>query len=188
MAKIEEELKNMEDGLRRLKVEYQIFFNGNRKKAPEDMRLRLERLSQQLSERHDMNASQRFRYNTLLTRYYTYRNLWRRLLQKKERGKEDTKDAKSVAESKEKETVKEKFRISLSDPKLEEGKVKSLYDALKQYKKANAEEISISFQQFEKYIDTQTQNIRSHKDCPCVTYTVSLVEGIVRFTATAEKP
>jgi hypothetical protein len=187
MVKIDEELKNMEEGIRRLKVEYQIFFNGNRKKAPEDLRLRLERISQQLSERSDMTQSQRFLYNTLLTRYYTYRNLWRRLLQKQERGKDNKKEAESLYKSTEKEPAKEKFRISLSNPVMEEDKVKSLYDALLQYKDVNAEKLQFSFQQFEKYISTQTKNIRSYKGCPSVTYIIALEEGVVRFTATAEK-
>ena len=187
MAKIDEELKNMEEGIRRLKVEYQIFFNGNRKKAPEDLKLRVEKISQQLSERSDMTHSQHFRFNTLLTRYYTYRNLWRRLQQKQERGKEDKKDAALLNKSDQNKPVQETFRISLSNPGMEEEKVRSLYDALLQYKNVNAEKLSLSFQQFEKYIATQTKNIRNHKGCSSVTYIIALEGDVVRFTATAEK-
>lgn len=188
MSKIDEELKNMEDALRRLKIEYQIFFNGSRKKSPEDLRLRLEKMSQQLSERSDMTQLQRFRYNTLLTRYYTFRNLWRRTIQKMERGKEEKKDPPVSSSIPGKESAVEKFRISLSNPKSEGDKIRRLYDALVHYKKMNSEDLQLAYPQFEKYIAAQTHNIRKDKGCSCVTYTVSLEGDIVRFTAAAEKP
>ena len=71
-------------GLRRLKVEYHIFLSGNRKKPPDDLRIRVERLVKKLSESSDMSFSQRFRFSTLVTRYYVYKDLWRREVQKRE--------------------------------------------------------------------------------------------------------
>lgn len=188
MVKIDEELKNMEDVLRRLKVEYQVFFNGNRKKPPEDMKLRLEKISKQLSDRSDMTHAQRFRFNTLLTRYYTYKNLWRRTLQKQENSKEDPKtEAPPPSAAAKKKPADEKIRVCLSDPQTEADKVKSLYDTLLHYKKVNLEEMPFSYQQFAKYIASQTQHIRINKGCSRVTFTIILEGDSVRFTATAEK-
>ena len=117
MPTLEEELKNMDEGLRRLKIEYHIFFNGGRKKPPEDLKLRVERLAKQLSERSDMTPTQRFRYTTLVTRYHTYRNLWRRTLQEREKGQEARKEALARAGiTPDIHTPTEKFRISLADP------------------------------------------------------------------------
>ena len=71
-------------GLRRLKIEYHIFLSGNRKKPPDDLRIRVERLVKKLSESSDMSFSQRFRFSTLVTRYYVYKDLWRREVQNRE--------------------------------------------------------------------------------------------------------
>ena len=188
MSKIEEDLNSMEDVLRRLKIEYQIFFNGSRKKSPEDLRLRLEKMSQQLSERSDMTQLQRFRYNTILTRYYTLRNLWRRTTQKMERGKEEKRDAPPASPVQGGKPSMETFCVSLSNPESEGAKVRNLYDALLNYRRKNSENITFAYPQFEKYIKAQTQNIRKDKGCSCVTYTVSLEGDIVRFTAAADKP
>jgi hypothetical protein len=188
MVKIEDELKNMEEGIRRLKVEYQIFFNGNRKKPPEDLRLKLERTTKHLSDRSDMSQAQRFRYNTLLTRYYTFKNLWRRTTLKQERGKETESKSIDCPKPVKKKTVKERIRLSLSDPKTEVDKVKSLFDTLVQCQKANSEEFAISYRQFAKYITAQTEHIRLNKGCSSVTFTIALEEDVVRFTATAENP
>ena len=56
----DEDLTNLEEWIRRLKIDYEIFFNGNRKKPPDDLRLRVERLVKRLAESTDMSFSQRF--------------------------------------------------------------------------------------------------------------------------------
>ena len=72
----DEELNSLDEGLRRLKIEYHIFFHGNQAKAPDELRLRIERLVKKLSESADLSFSQRFRFNTV-ARYYVYRDLRR---------------------------------------------------------------------------------------------------------------
>ena len=188
---LEEELRNMDEGLRRLKIEYHIFFNGNRKTPPEDLRLRLERLAKQLSERAGMTQAQRFRYNTLLTRYYTYRSLWRRKLQEQEKGGDPSrdKDANPAEPSSDTRQSIEGVRISITDPGAEKDKVKRLYETFVRAKKGvNSGETPVSFQQFAKYIATQTDKIRNKSGCVSVAYSVAMKEGAVRFTAAAENP
>jgi hypothetical protein len=84
MPVYDEDLKHLEDGIRRLKIEYDIFFVGNRKKPPDELRMRVEKIAKRLAEATDMTISQRFLYNTLITRFYVYRDLWRRTQQEHE--------------------------------------------------------------------------------------------------------
>lgn len=188
MVKLEEELTKMEEWLRRLKIEYRIFFNGNRKHPPEDLKRSLEKLAKQLSERSDMTHAQRFRYNTLLTHYYTYGNLWRRSLQEMERGwvsKGTPVQSNALPE----ETASGvKFRISLSDPKTEQNKVRDLYNALCLTKKEGSDKSALPYVQFEKYIESQTHNFRNKYGCDRVAYIIALEGGKVRFTAAVENP
>lgn len=187
MSTIEEDLKNMDESLRRLKIEYHIFFNGNRKKPPEDLRMRLERLVKQLSERSGMSQAQRFRYTTLLTRFYSYRNLWRRMLQKKEMGKEKEAELNRAAASTPKtDRSKEALCICLSDPESEKDKVKNLYDTLLRLKTENTDGPPVSYKQFARYIAKQTHHIQTQYGCTRVSYTIALEGGAVRFTAAAE--
>jgi hypothetical protein len=186
----DEDLKNLDEWLRRLRIEYHIFFSGNRKKPPDDMRMRVERLVKKLSECADMSCSQRFRFNTLITRYYVYRDLWRRTLQEREMGAELRKEAallKTGIAPHPAGQVKEAVRISISDPKAEEEKVRMLYDALLRIKGPNAKETPPSYRQFEKYIATQTCGIREKCGCSKVAFTIALEDDAIRFTAAAEK-
>jgi hypothetical protein len=191
MTNFDEELRSMDEGLRRLKIEYHIFFNGNRKTPPEDLRLRLEWLAKQLSERSGMTQAQRFRYNTLLTRYYTYRSLWRRMLQEREKGRDlkSNRVAQSTEPSLGARQPIEGVRISITNPKAEEDKVRNLYEAFVRVRRGiNSGESPVSFQQFAKYIAAQTRTIRNKSGCISVAYSVAMKKGSVRLTASAENP
>jgi hypothetical protein len=187
MRTYDEDLTKLEEGLRRLKTEYHIFFNGNRKKPPDDLRFQVERIVKRLSECSNMSFSQRFRFTTLVSRFYVYRDLWRRTMTEREMGtesKRETPDAAGV--SVKRDTHGEAISISISDPKSEEAKVRRLYDALVQLKKSGSQEAPLPYSQFAKYIETQTTGIREKYGCLKVAFTIALEEDSIRFTATAD--
>jgi hypothetical protein len=190
MTAYDEELTNLDECLRRLKIEYHIFFNGNRRNPPDDLRSRVERLVKKLSECSDLSYSQRFRYTTLITRYHVYRDLWRRAQQEREMGAEPagkTIFQKAGASPHSAGQATETVRISISDPKAEQEKVRTLYDALIRIKGLNAKETPPSYQQFANYIVTQTCGIREKYRCSKVAFTIALEDDAIRFTAAAEK-
>jgi hypothetical protein len=184
----DDDLTNLEDWVRRLKIEYQIFFAGNRKKPPDDLKMRVEKLIKNLSESSDLTHAQRFRFNTLITRFYVYRDLWRRTQLDKEMGKGPKEDTTPLAPSSSEGAPPpvEKVRISITDPKAEEEKVRLLYDALLRTKKTNPGETPISYAQFAKYIASQTHGIREKYGCTAVAFTIALEEDAIRFTAAAD--
>jgi hypothetical protein len=186
----DDDLATLDDWLRRLKVEYHIFFNGNRKKPPEDLRIRLERLFKKLSERSDMSPTQRFRFNTLITRYYVYRDRWRRTMSSREMGRERKTDTGPVSGGRflSANPSAQAFRVSISDPKKEEEKILQLYDALLRIKRADTKDTPLSYLQFAKYVELQTRSIRERQHCVSVAFTIALEEDAIRFTAAAENP
>jgi hypothetical protein len=185
----DEDLINFEEWLRRLKVEYHIFFNGNRKTPPDDLRMRLERLVKKLSESSDMSASQRFRFNTLITRFYVYRDLWRRTMLVKEMGAEIKPAAALRVTAPPTATPNvAAIRITISDPKTEEPKIRQLYNELLRIKGGETKEQPPSYQQFAKYIAAQTLSIRERHNCSAVAFAIALEEDTIRFTAAAANP
>jgi hypothetical protein len=190
MPTYDEDLLNLDEWLRRLKIEYHIFFSGNRRNPPDDLRLRVERTVKKLSECTDMSYSQRFRYTTLITRYYVYRDKWRRMQQERELGAEPKGEpvpSKSDTTPSPSDRSKDAVRISIADPKAEEEKVRTLYDALVRIRSVNAKETPPSYQQFANYIATQTRSIREKYGCSQVAFTIALEDDAIRFTAAAEK-
>jgi hypothetical protein len=182
----DEDLTNLDEWIRRLKIEYHIFFTGNRKKPPDDLRIRVERLVKRLSERSDMSFSDRFRFNTLITRYYVYRDLWRRTLLSKEMGAEPKENPQIKASPPAAKPPAETVRISISDPKSEEEKIRLLYNSLLRIRGTESGETPISYAQFAKYIASQTRGIREKYKCPAVAFTIALEEDAIRFKAAAD--
>ncbi len=64
--------------------------------------------------------------------------------------------------------------------------MRQLYDALVHIKSTNAQQTPISYQQFAKYIATQTLGIQKKHGCTKVAFTIALDEDAIRFTAAAE--
>lgn len=85
MASIDDELSQIERDIRTLKIEYEQFFGGGRKRPPSDTQWRVDSLIRRCGERMgDLNYGQRFRYNNLTQTYAKYQDMWRKKLGQKE--------------------------------------------------------------------------------------------------------
>jgi hypothetical protein len=188
----DEDLSNLDEWIRRLKIEYEIFFSGNRKKPPDDLRIRVERLVKRLAETTDMSFSQRFRYNTLISRFYVYRDLWRRNQQDQESAEREGKDqgryGKSAPGKAKEKSPPPGIQISIGNPETEEEKVQRLYDELLRMKgETPGGTLPVPYKQFAKYISSQIQGIKEKHRCASVLFRIALEEKAVKFTATPDK-
>jgi hypothetical protein len=85
---IDEELNQFERDIRQLKIEYDQYFGGGRKRPPTEIEWRLEQMAKRYSERAgELKFGQRFRYNNLTQTYAKYKDIFRKRLQQKEEGK-----------------------------------------------------------------------------------------------------
>jgi hypothetical protein len=187
----DEDLTNLDDWIRRLKIEYDIFFNGNRRKPPDDLRFRVEKIVKRLSEATDMSSSERFRYNTLIARFCVYRDLWRRTQQERESSREAGEETAAGGQAPPPESPPDEpvqgIEVSLRDPLSEEEKVRRLYDGLLRLRGAQAKDSpAISYQRFVQYIANQTLDIRKKHRCSSVTFRIVLEEHAIKFTAKAD--
>ena len=66
---IEEQLVRLEDDVRKLKVEFDIYFNGSSKRPPYDTKGRVETLIKRLADERQLTYAQRYQYNSLVARY-----------------------------------------------------------------------------------------------------------------------
>ena len=82
-AEIDKQLARLEDDIRKLKVDFDIYFNGATKRAPLEARARLEAYIKRVADNRNLSYSQRYQFNTLVARFTAYRELWRRTLKAK---------------------------------------------------------------------------------------------------------
>lgn len=80
---LEKQLSRLEDDIRKLKIDFDIYFNGNSKRPPLESRARLEARIRRVSDTRQMSYANRYQLSMLVSRYASYRELWRRLLKAK---------------------------------------------------------------------------------------------------------
>ena len=82
-ADIDQQLTRMEDDIRKLKIDFDIFFNGAVKRPPLEARARLESYIKRIADNRNLSYAQRYHFNMLVARFTSYRELWRRTLKAK---------------------------------------------------------------------------------------------------------
>ena len=90
---IDEELIRLDSHLRRLKIEYEIYFSNPAKRPPTDIEWKVLALLRKFSDGGRMSFSQRFRYNEIAQRYAIYSDLWRKKNRIREEGYRRPQDA-----------------------------------------------------------------------------------------------
>jgi hypothetical protein len=83
---IEQQIGKLEEDIRKLKIDFDIYFNGAVKRPPLEARARLESQIKRMTDNRRLTYAQRYQLNSLLARYTSYREVWRRTL--KARGDE----------------------------------------------------------------------------------------------------
>lgn len=82
-ADLEKQLARLEDDIRKLKIDFDIYFNGATKRPPLEARARLDSNIKRIADNRSLSYAQRYQFNMLVARFTSYRELWRRTLKAK---------------------------------------------------------------------------------------------------------
>jgi len=82
-AQIDQQLSRIEEEIRKLKIDFDIYFNGATKRPPLEARARLESNFKRIADDRNLTYAQRYQFNALVSRFNSYRELWRRMLKKR---------------------------------------------------------------------------------------------------------
>ncbi len=182
---IEEQLVRIEEDIRRLKIEFDIYFNGGARRPPYDTKLRVESLLKRLGDDRTMNFGQRYHYNSLATRYASFREMWRRTLQDKEEGRGAVAKRQIIREE---PTPFVRSEFSCTDVRHDVRTVKGVYDALVDAKRSCGEPIrDLSFSRFHRLVMERTEAMKEKLGTEHVTFSVDVENGHVSFKAKAAK-
>lgn len=197
---IDEELTHLDSLLRRLKIEYEVYFNNPTKRPPADLEWKAVALIRKHSDGGRMNFTQRFRYNEMAQRYAIYSDLWRKKMRIREEGYRRPQDALLSVQgvrTMDEPTPAHKARgaaaaaeshgftleCSASSPKED---VERLYNALLAAKKKSGEAVSGDLNSFSSFVKKKTDEIRKQYSCEKVEYSVELQNGHVKLKAKAK--
>lgn len=83
-AATEQQIVRLEDDVRKLKIDFDIFFNGGgSRRAPHEARGRVEATIKRIADDRNLTYAQRYHFNAIVSRYTSYRELWRRMLKQR---------------------------------------------------------------------------------------------------------
>lgn len=77
---VEQQLAKLEEDIRKLKIDFGLFFHGSLKRAPHEARGRVEAALKRIADDRNLTYVQRYQFNSLVARYTSFRELWRRNL------------------------------------------------------------------------------------------------------------
>ena len=81
------DMQQLEAEIRRLELEYNMFFAGRAQRLPWEQRARVETLVRRFDRTDIQNTADRFRFHTLQSRYSAFVELWERQLKAQEQGR-----------------------------------------------------------------------------------------------------
>jgi hypothetical protein len=184
---VDDQLTRLEDDIRRLKIEFDIFFNGASKRPPYDTKGRVETVIKRLGDDRSLSYAQRYRYTSLASRYNLFRDVWRRTMQGREEGRNPMATARA---SKKEQAVADFKKTSFlcDDPHKDVELVKSVYSALIEAKKVCGEPVEdFSFPRFHRLIASQADGLKQRLGCDRISFSIDVEGGHVSFKAKGEK-
>jgi hypothetical protein len=207
----DEELTVLETQLRRLKIEYEVYFSNPTKRPPTDIEWKVLSLLRKFSDGGRMSFSQRYRYNEMAQRYAVYSDLWRKKTRIREEGYRRPQDALlSVQGVRTEEAHKpqhhpvyglshaaaaageapavssQPFTLHKAADNTEHEQVERLYNTLVAAKKKAGENVSGNLDSFNTFVQKKTAEIRKQYGCQDVEFSVELTEGHVKLKAKAK--
>ena len=183
----DEQLGRLEEDIRRLRIEFDIFFNGAAKRPPYDTKGRVETLMKRLGDDRTLNYAQRFRLNSLTARYNAFRDLWRRMMQGREEGRDLQSTARANAREENQKTA-ESVSFVCADAHKDLETVRNLYDSLVKAKRQCGEPTdNLSFAQFHSLIASKADGLKDRLGCERVQFSVTIDSGHVTFKARADR-
>lgn len=204
MATVDEELGQLDREIRQLKIEYEMYFGGGRKRPPTDIIWRIEQIIKKHGDRGgQLNFSQRFRLNNLIQTYAKYQEMFRKRLKAKEEGTVqrhfgaaaravEAERAKSHPAEPQPDLAGEEqpaaaragsYSTWFSDPAKEKDKVEELFGVLLSAKrKAGESTDALNFEGFQQFVKKKTAELKK-KGKGDVEYTVSVEGGHVKLKA-----
>ena len=195
----EDDLDQLEHMFRQLQIEWEKFFGGVEKKAPNELRARVEAIVKRYAYTEIRNNTERFRYQALASRYNTFNELWNKRLRAIEEGRPvglhgraatiaapaAGRSAPAASRAAATPSGGGEFRVRSAEQ--DESVVRGLYEKFLQARQQAGEKGTVKFDNFQKLISQQASKIMADKGAQAVDFRLETKEGKVSLKAKVVK-
>jgi hypothetical protein len=196
------EFQMLEAELKRLEAEYNQFFAGRLPRLPWDQRARVDAMMRRFDRMHIQNTGDRFRFQTLQSRWASFTELWERQIKAQETGRRPgavrspaaappakppatPKAAKPGPSAKPAAAADRVVTVTgISDPSAQGDRLKALYKQLSDARREVGEK-PLDYERFTAVVQAQVKKLG--KEGREVAFKLAVKEGRVTLTANSDE-
>ena len=196
MATTEEDLSQLDKDIRQIKIEYEVYLAGGRKRPPTDIEWRIDQMIKRYSERGQLNGAQNFRFQGMIQTYVKYREMFRKRAKQREEGavarhfgaaarEVEADRMKRLEDSKQTSTVAARVALGAhTDPAREAMKTRKLFEAFRDSKERAGENTSkLTLDDFRDFLARKSKELRGANTESSVEFVVATENGKVKLKA-----
>lgn len=193
--KQDEELDKLEEDIRRLKNKYDQFFTGIIKVPPTFERHQIESFIHEFGKQKMRDNTRRFRFNTILSRFNQFREMWARKMREREEGPLDFRrrqaalSAPAPEEPPRPAQAPRRVTSDGSDPYVKmtadsNGEpLQKLHEAIEREHRKLGKASGVTLEQLSSMVAKQAELVRSKYKVRSVAFRVETVDGKVKLKA-----
>jgi hypothetical protein len=197
VIKSDEELDKLEEDIRRLKNKYDQFFTGIVKIPPSFDRHQVEGFIHDISKQKMRDNTRRFRFNTILSRYNQYREMWGRKMREREEGPLDFRARQRAMNAPPEEkpapppppSAQQRVTSAGADPyvKMAPGtngeEIRKLYELIEKEHVKLGRPPNVTIEQLATMVQKQSDTLREKYHVNSVAFRVETIDGKVKLKA-----
>lgn len=194
MIKQDDELDKLEEDIRRLKNKYDQFFTGIIKVPPSFERHQVESYIHELNKQKMRDNTRRFRFNTIMSRYNQFREMWGRKMREREEGPLDFRRRQAAMQAPAAvppppPPVAPRVTSGTPDPyvKMTPGangeEIRKLYGEIEREHQKIGKAPNVSLEQLTVMIQKQSDLVRAKYNVKTVAFRVETIDGKVKLKA-----
>lgn len=190
-----DDLELLSQGVRQLQIEWEKFFGGVERKPPTELKDRVEGLIRRYAYTEIRNNADRFRYQSLVSRYNTFSELWNKRLRAREEGRVAGLHiprtlASLAAPAPAPPTppaVYASGQVRIQQPEREPEAMHALFDQFLAKRREAGETGVVKFEAFQKLVAQQASRILTAKGAQAVDFRLEIKDGKVTLKAKVVK-
>ena len=181
---VERDLQKLETGLKNLEAQYNMYFSGRLPKPPWETRSAVEALVKRYDRGHIQNYGDRFRFQTLQSRWAMLIELWDKGLRAREEGRPGPFVHQRAPDAPKKSQNRILHVSAFNNVVREQDKLHDLYESLAEARHEVGLD-PVPFHKFAELVKSQVKKLG--EDGAEVAFRVAIKDGKVSFTARAMK-
>jgi hypothetical protein len=202
LTPLDEELNTLDKMIRQLQIEWDKFFGGLERKPPNELKGKVEAFIRKYAFGEIRNATDRFRYQSLTTRFNILGEYWNKRLRAMEEGKVFWKhglkadvlppppppaEPRAGAEPRAAAPRPVAEEVRIQSPERDTAALVGLYKRFLEERQRTGESTAVKFDSFQKLISQQASRILGEKGAKAVDFRLETRDGKVSLKAKAVK-